>query len=114
MLPDQYCQHKAAKSGSSFYVSFRFLPSERRRAITALYAFCREVDDIVDDFPSDPGGARRKLDGWRREIADMYAGRPDHPIMQALMPHLEVYSLEKKYLDAIVDLSLIHICIFSN
>ncbi len=103
MLPDQYCQHKAAKSGSSFYVSFRFLPSERRRAITALYAFCREVDDIVDDFPSDPGGARRKLDGWRREIADMYAGRPDHPIMQALMPHLEIYSLEKKYLDAIVD-----------
>jgi capsular exopolysaccharide synthesis family protein len=49
MTPDEYCQRKAAQSGSSFYYSFLFLPPERRRAITALYAFCREVDDVVDE-----------------------------------------------------------------
>jgi phytoene synthase len=53
MTPDEYCQQKAAASGSSFYYSFLFLPPERRRAITALYAFCREVDDVVDES-SDP------------------------------------------------------------
>lgn len=103
MLPDQYCQHKAAGSGSSFYVSFRFLPPERRKAVTALYAFCREVDDIVDNHLSDIVAARQKLTGWRREIADMYMGHPDHLIMQALMPHLKIHSLEKPYFDAIID-----------
>jgi phytoene synthase len=64
MTPDEYCQQKAAASGSSFYYSFLFLPAERRRAITALYAFCREVDDAVDEASdpqraavSSPGGA---------------------------------------------------------
>ena len=57
MTPDEYCRQKAAASGSSFYYSFLFLPSERRRAITALYAFCREVDDVVDEV-SDPSVAR--------------------------------------------------------
>ena len=71
MLPDEYCQQKAAASGSSFYVSFRFLPADRRKAITALYAFCREVDDIVDDQTMDAAQARFKLDGWRKEIAEM-------------------------------------------
>src|SRR4051812_46748734 len=49
LTPDEYCQQKAAQSGSSFYYSFRLLPPPKRRAITALYAFCREVDDIVDE-----------------------------------------------------------------
>ena len=49
MTPDQYCQEKCAASGSSFYYSFLFLPAERRQAIMALYAFCREVDDVVDE-----------------------------------------------------------------
>ena len=94
MLPDEYCQQKAAASGSSFYVSFRFLPSDRRKAITALYAFCREVDDIVDDVNADPDQARFRLDGWRKEIAEMQAGRPDHPIAQALYPHMEAFNLD--------------------
>ena len=65
MTPDQYCQDKAAQSGSSFYYAFRFLPDERRRAITAFYAFCREVDNIVDNT-SDPALARAKLAYWRQ------------------------------------------------
>ena len=85
MSPDEYCQQKAAASGSSFYYSFLFLPPERRRAITALYAFCREVDDVVDEV-SDPGVARTKLAWWRQEIGAIYAGTPQHPVAQALVP----------------------------
>ncbi len=86
MDPHQYCQDKAAASGSSFYYSFRFLPERQRQAITAFYAFCREVDDVVDEC-SDAGIARRKLDWWRGEVDRMYAGHPEHPVSQALAEH---------------------------
>ena len=56
MSPQAYCQQKAAASGSSFYYSFLFLPKTKREAITALYAFCREVDDVVDDAVDHGGG----------------------------------------------------------
>ena len=59
MTPEQYVQDKAAKSGSSFYYAFLFLPPPRRAAITAYYAFCREVDDVVDEVV-DPGLAGRQ------------------------------------------------------
>src|SRR5690606_9107204 len=74
MTPEQYCQDKAAASGSSFYYSFLFLPEDRRRAITALYAFCREVDDVVDET-SDAQVAAAKLAWWRAEVAGMYGGK---------------------------------------
>ncbi|MFL6717102.1 MAG: presqualene diphosphate synthase HpnD [Burkholderiaceae bacterium] len=102
MSPDDYCQQKAAQSGSSFYYSFLFLPTERRRAITALYAFCREVDDTVDEA-TDESVARAKLAWWRKEIGAMLAGTPTHPVTKALEPHLQPYSLEGKHLLAIVD-----------
>lgn len=102
MSPDEYCQQKAAQSGSSFYYSFLFLPAERRRAITALYAFCREVDDAVDET-SDPAIARTKLIWWRKEIGAMLAGNPTHPVTLALQPHLTTYSLDGKHLQAIID-----------
>jgi phytoene synthase len=102
MSPDEYCQQKAAQSGSSFYYSFLFLPPERRRAITALYAFCREVDDTVDEC-SDAAVAHNKLAWWRKEIGAMLAGNPTHPVTLALQPHLATYSLDGKYLLAIVD-----------
>lgn len=102
MSPDEYCQQKTAKSGSSFYYSFLFLPTERRRAITALYAFCREVDDTVDDT-ADESVARIKLGWWRNEVGTMYRGSPTHPVTQALKPHLEAYNLQEKHLLAIID-----------
>ncbi len=102
MSPDDYCQEKAAKSGSSFYYSFLFLPPERRRAITALYAFCREVDDTVDDC-TDVTVARNKLLWWRKEIRAMLDGSPSHPVTQALQPHLAPYSLKGEHLLAIID-----------
>ncbi len=102
MSPDAYCQQKTAQSGSSFYYSFLFLPPERRRAITALYAFCREVDDTVDDC-TDQGIARTKLAWWRGEVATMFDGKPSHPVMLALQPHLVTYTLEQRHLQAIID-----------
>jgi phytoene synthase len=102
MSPDDYCQQKTVQSGSSFYYSFLFLPPERRRAITALYAFCREVDDTVDET-SDQSVARIKLAWWRTELAAMYKGAPTHPVTQALQPHLAAYKLQQEHLQAIVD-----------
>lgn len=102
MSPDEYCQQKAAASGSSFYYSFLFLPVERRRAIMALYAFCREVDDTVDEC-TDEGIARVKLEWWRKEIAGMYLGTMNHPVTQALAPHLPTYQLKQEHLQAIID-----------
>jgi phytoene synthase len=102
MTPDEYCQQRAAKSGSSFYYSFLFLPPERRRAITALYAFCREVDDVVDEA-TDPGVARSKLAWWRAEIVAAYAGTPQHPVARALVPVVAAYGLPQEHLQAVID-----------
>lgn len=102
MSPDEYCQEKAAQSGSSFYYSFLFLPQQRRRAITALYAFCREVDDTVDEC-TDITIARNKLVWWRKEVTAMLDGKASHPVMLALQPHLQPFSLEGKHLLAIID-----------
>jgi phytoene synthase len=102
MSPDDYCQQKTVQSGSSFYYSFLFLPTERRRAITALYAFCREVDDTVDET-SDQSVARIKLAWWRTEVSAMYKGAATHPVTQALQPHLATYNLQEQHLQAIID-----------
>ena len=93
MTPEQYVQDKAAESGSSFYYAFLFLPPPRRAAITAFYAFCREVDDVVDEV-TDPGVAATKLAWWRRRSRAAFAGRPSHPAMRALMPHTADYDIE--------------------
>ena len=102
MSPDEYCEDKAARSGSSFYYAFRFLEPERRRAITALYAFCREVDDIVDDC-REPSVALAKLDWWRDEVERMFQGEPRHPISRALAPHLTPFDLSQEYFEEIID-----------
>src|SRR5574340_1305540 len=97
MTPDQYCQDKAAKSGSSFYYSFLFLPPAKRRAITALYAFCREVDDVVDEC-SDINVARATLNWWRGEVAEIYSGHRQHPVCQALAPVVRQFNLAQDHL----------------
>ncbi len=97
MTPDTYCQNKAAASGSSFYYSFLFLPSAQRRAITALYAYCREVDDVVDEV-SDPSVAGAKLAWWAQEIGRLFAGDPQHPVTRALQPHLEPFGITRERL----------------
>ncbi|HZF82289.1 MAG TPA: presqualene diphosphate synthase HpnD [Burkholderiaceae bacterium] len=100
--PEQYVQDKAAASGSSFYYAFLFLPKDRRAAITAFYAFCREVDDVVDEV-SDPGVAATKLAWWRTEVASAFGGEPRHPVMKALMPHVAAFGIEARQLQEIID-----------
>ncbi|MBK6472499.1 MAG: presqualene diphosphate synthase HpnD [Betaproteobacteria bacterium] len=102
MNPQQYVQDKAARSGSSFYYAFLFLPPPRRAAITAFYAFCREVDDVVDEV-SDPSVAAQKLQWWRTEVAAAYAGQATHPVMQALMPLAADFGIEAAHLLAVVE-----------
>jgi phytoene synthase len=102
MTPQEYVQKKAAGSGSSFYYAFMFLPAPRRAAITAFYAFCREVDDVVDEV-SDPAIANQKLAWWHSEVVRSYAGQPSHPVMQALMPHTQPYSIRADQLQAVIE-----------
>jgi phytoene synthase len=102
VTPQDYVQQKAAASGSSFYYAFLFLPKPRRAAITAFYAFCREVDDVVDDMV-DPGIAATKLAWWQSEVAQSFAGKPSHPVMRALMPLTSEFRIEPRHLLAVID-----------
>ena len=106
MTPEQYCQTKAASSGSSFYYSFLFLPPDKRRAITALYAFCREVDDVVDEC-TDPGLARTKLAWWRNEIDELFKGTPAHPVTRALSEAIDNFDLpQSRFLEIIAGMEM--------
>jgi 15-cis-phytoene synthase len=102
MTPEQYVQDKAAGSGSSFYYAFLFLPAPRRAAITAFYAFCREVDDVVDEMV-DPGVAATKLAWWQSEVGKSFTGQPSHPVMKALMPHTGAYNIEARHLLGVIE-----------
>ncbi len=102
MTPEQYVQDKAAASGSSFYYAFLFLPPPRRAAITAFYAFCREVDDVVDEI-ADPSVAASKLQWWRKEVAQAFAGQPSHPVTQALMPLAPDFGIREAHLQAVIE-----------
>lgn len=102
MTPQQYVQQQALASGSSFYYAFLFLPRPRRAAITAFYAFCRAVDDVVDEV-SDAGVAQTKLAWWEGEVTRTFAGQPSHPVMQALLPHCSVYGIEPRHLQSVIE-----------
>lgn len=102
MTPDETCREKAAKSGSSFYYSFLFLPPAKRRALTALYAFCRIVDDIADEC-GDTALARAQLDAWHKEIERIFEGCPEHPVAQALTSAVREFNLPEKEFHEIIE-----------
>ena len=102
MTPEQYVQERTARSGSSFYYAFLFLSPPRRAAITAFYAFCREVDDVADEV-NDPGIAAAKLAWWKQEVVASFAGKPSHPAMKALMPHTGTYGIETVHLISVIE-----------
>jgi squalene synthase HpnD len=93
---------KVQASGTSFYSAMRLLPAERRNAMYAIYAFCREVDDIADE-----GGSlvekRAGLEEWRREIERVFAGDPTKPVAQALVGPSREFSLRKQDFFAVID-----------
>jgi 15-cis-phytoene synthase len=102
MSPIEYCKQKASQSGSSFTVSFIFLPKTQREAMTALYAFCREVDDVVDEC-SDYAVAQTKLNWWKSEVANLYANTPQHPVTKALQPVVAQFNLAQEHFLEIID-----------
>jgi 15-cis-phytoene synthase len=102
MSPLEYCKQKAAQSGSSFTISFIFLPITQRDAMTALYAFCREVDDVVDEC-TDFNVAQTKLNWWKAEVANLYKGTPQHPVTKALQPYVAQYNLSQEHFLEIID-----------
>lgn len=102
MTPAQYCRQKTLESGSSFYYSFIFLPKQKREAINALYAFCREVDDIADEC-IDFNVALVKLNWWRAEIENLFGQNPQHPVTKALAPHIQPFNLSQEYFIEIID-----------
>jgi phytoene synthase len=89
-------------SGTSFYAAMRLLPQARRDAMFAIYAFCREVDDIADE-PAEVADKKRRLDGWRTEIARLYDGVPQHPIARALLPAVRQFDLRRTDFLAVID-----------
>ncbi len=101
MTPDQYCESKVANSGSNLVAAFKILPADRRKAITALYAFCREVDDVVDEC-SEPQLAAIKLSWWKTEMDRLFAGNPEHPVSQALLAQVKAHALPRAHFDEII------------
>lgn len=102
MTPQQYCQQKTRESGSSFTLSFWFLPKAKQQAMTALYAFCREVDDVVDEC-SDYQIAQTKLAWWKQEVQRLFHDTPQHPVTQALKPVIAQFRLEEAHFIEIID-----------
>lgn len=102
MTPLEYCKQKAAQSGSSFTVSFIFLPKAQRNAMTALYAFCREVDDVVDEC-TDYSVAQAKLNWWKSEVQNLYTNTPQHPVTKALQPFVQPFNLAQEHFLEIID-----------
>lgn len=102
MTPDEYCQNKTVSSGSSFYYSFLLLPEPKRKALTAVYAFCREVDDIVDECKEEDI-ARTKLNWWREDLQQAFHGTPQHPVNQALAIYRQQFNLQHDLFEEIIN-----------
>lgn len=103
MQPIDYCRDKVQNSGSSFLAGFRFLSSAQKDAMTVLYAFCRELDDVVDDC-SDVGVARTTLIWWQQDLAKVFQTNitPEHPVNQALKPIVATFRLPENELADII------------
>lgn len=102
MTPDQYCESKVTQSGSNLVAAFKILGPQPRAAITALYAFCREVDDVVDEC-TEPELAAVKLAWWTEEIDRLFEGEPQHPVGKALLPRIHHHQLPKEHFLEIID-----------
>ena len=91
MSPQEFCRHKVQESKSNFTVAFALLNNEKRHAMEALYAYCREIDDIADSC-SDPEVAKKKLNWWESEINKIFTS-PSHPISLALQHPIGKFGL---------------------
>ena len=94
-----HCEAVTRRASSNFYWGFRLLPHDRRRALCAVYAFCRSADDMADE-PGESGDPRRLLARWREELDAVYAGRPRHPIGVALADTVERFAIAREHFEA--------------
>jgi presqualene diphosphate synthase len=100
--PDVYVEAMVKRAGTSFFWAMRRLPAHRRKGVFAVYAFCRDVDDIADgDLPLDR--KRILLDAWRQEIESLYGGTSHHPISHALAEPARTFDLKKADFLAVID-----------
>lgn len=104
MLPIEYCRQKAAESRSSFLSGFRFLPQAQQDAMTALYAYCRELDDVVDDC-TDVQTAQITLNWWRADLDKVFSDglMPEHPVNQALKQIAPQFELPQSEFAELID-----------
>ena len=102
MTPQQNCSQKKKKSHTNFAIAFLFLGKNKKKAMNALYAFCREVDDIIDDY-DDSEIRKNKLDWWRDEVHRLFENKPQHHVTKALQPHIKKFDLNKEYFIEILD-----------
>jgi phytoene synthase len=102
-VSDALCQSITRRSASNLALAFVLLPPARRRAMAALYAFCREVDDVADDSALPPAERRRALAAWREDLRRAVAGEtPRLPVLRELQPHLVTYQLPFDLFDEIL------------
>jgi phytoene synthase len=94
---------KVRAAGTSFYSAMRMLAPERRNAMYAIYAFCREVDDIADDDGLSDAERQKGLADWRGEIDLLYQGHPDHLVARALLPYVAMFKLRQADFMAVID-----------
>jgi len=97
-----YCRSLTRKSQSNFFYSFLFLPSHKRQAIYAVYAFSRAVDDVVD-HAVDLSVAAKGLTEWRREVDRMYEGRAEHPIAVQMAEAARRFHISKELPLALIE-----------
>jgi phytoene synthase len=94
------CAEITRKSSSNFYYAFMLLPVERRRALYAVYAFCRFVDDIADEAVAHPAA---RLERWRRELQNVYAGAVERPVSRALADNVHRFNIPQRYFEEVID-----------
>lgn len=100
--PKAYVAAITRASGSSFFLPMMLLPRPKREAMLALYAFCRETDDVADEI-EDPEESRALIEAWRDEIHALYRGTPRHPVTRALAEPVQRFNLPEKYFLSILD-----------
>jgi phytoene synthase len=94
------CAEITRESSSNFYYAFMLLPVERRRALYAVYAFCRFVDDIADEAVAHPAA---RLERWRRELQKVYAGAVERPVSRALAANVHRFNIPQRYFEEVIE-----------
>ena len=102
MTPIQYCHEKVKESKSNFTWTFYFISKNRRDALVSLYAFCREIDDIVDNT-IDLEVATAKINWWKNEINRLFHETPQHPVTKSLLNFIDTYELNEAYFLEMLD-----------